>query len=80
MAWQVATLMPCDRASSLTGQILDGRYQVVKKLGEGGMSYVYLARETATNDTVATTSDVMQQPDQPLDRVDLLHPRSKAKG
>jgi serine/threonine-protein kinase len=42
-----------DRASSLTGQILDGRYQVVKKLGEGGMSYVYLARETATNDTVA---------------------------
>jgi serine/threonine-protein kinase len=42
-----------DRASTLTGQILDGRYQVVKKLGEGGMSYVYLARETATNDTVA---------------------------
>jgi eukaryotic-like serine/threonine-protein kinase len=42
-----------DRASSLTGQILDGRYQVIKKLGEGGMSYVYLARETATNDTVA---------------------------
>lgn len=42
-----------DRASSLTGQILDGRYQVIKKLGEGGMSYVYLARETATNNTVA---------------------------
>jgi serine/threonine protein kinase len=42
-----------DRASTLTGQILDGRYEVVKKLGEGGMSYVYLARETATNDTVA---------------------------
>ena len=42
-----------DRASTLTGQILDGRYQVLKKLGEGGMSYVYLARETATNETVA---------------------------
>lgn len=42
-----------DRASSLTGQVLDDRYQVLKKLGEGGMSYVYLARETATNDTVA---------------------------
>ena len=42
-----------DRASTLTGQVLDGRYQVLKKLGEGGMSYVYLARETATNDTVA---------------------------
>jgi serine/threonine-protein kinase len=42
-----------DRASTLTGQILDGRYQVLKKLGEGGMSYVYLARESATNETVA---------------------------
>jgi eukaryotic-like serine/threonine-protein kinase len=42
-----------DRASTLTGQVLDGRYQVLKKLGEGGMSFVYLARETATNDTVA---------------------------
>ncbi|MEO8295290.1 MAG: serine/threonine-protein kinase [Gemmatimonadota bacterium] len=42
-----------DRASTLTGQVLDGRYQVVKKLGEGGMSYVYLARESDTNDTVA---------------------------
>jgi eukaryotic-like serine/threonine-protein kinase len=42
-----------DRASTLTGQILDGRYQVIKKLGEGGMSYVYLARESATNETVA---------------------------
>jgi len=42
-----------DRASNLTNQLLDGRYQVGKKLGEGGMSYVYLARETATGETVA---------------------------
>src|SRR5467141_2413325 len=42
-----------DRASSLSGQILDTRYQVTKKLGEGGMSYVYLAREVATGKEVA---------------------------
>ena len=33
-----------DRASTLSNQILDARYQVLKKLGEGGMSYVYLAQ------------------------------------
>ncbi len=42
-----------DRAASLSGQVLDGRYQVQKKLGEGGMSYVYLAREVATGHDVA---------------------------
>jgi len=42
-----------DRASSLSGQILDSRYQVQKKLGEGGMSYVYLAREVSTGQDVA---------------------------
>ncbi len=42
-----------DRASSLTNQLLDDRYQVGKKLGEGGMSYVYLAREASSGETVA---------------------------
>src|SRR5438876_357417 len=42
-----------DRASSLSNQILDARYQVLKKLGEGWMSYVYLAKEISTGDTVA---------------------------
>jgi eukaryotic-like serine/threonine-protein kinase len=42
-----------DRAASLSGQLLDARYQVLKKLGEGGMSYVYLAREVATTAEVA---------------------------
>jgi serine/threonine-protein kinase len=42
-----------ERASSLSNQILDARYEVVKKLGEGGMSYVYLAREIATGDVIA---------------------------
>src|SRR3954471_18325928 len=41
------------RASTLTSQILDGRYEVLKKLGEGGMSYVYLAKEISSGDTVA---------------------------
>jgi serine/threonine-protein kinase len=42
-----------DRASSVTGQVLEGRYHVLRKLGEGGMSYVYLAKEIPTGDTVA---------------------------
>jgi serine/threonine-protein kinase len=42
-----------DRAASLSGQVLDSRYQVQEKLGEGGMSYVYLAREVATGHDVA---------------------------
>jgi serine/threonine-protein kinase len=42
-----------DRASTLSNEILDARYEVLKKLGEGGMSYVYLAREISSGDTVA---------------------------
>jgi serine/threonine-protein kinase len=37
----------------LSGQVLDARYEVQRKLGEGGMSYVYLAREISSGDTVA---------------------------
>lgn len=42
-----------DRAAALSGQLLDQRYEVQRKLGEGGMSYVYLAREVATGEAVA---------------------------
>ncbi len=42
-----------DRASSLLGEVLDSRYQVQNKLGEGGMSFVYLAREVSTGHDVA---------------------------
>jgi hypothetical protein len=42
-----------DRAASLSGHLLDSRYQVLKKLGEGGMSYVYLAKEVSTGQEVA---------------------------
>ena len=39
--------------SSLTGQILDQRYQINRKLGEGGMSYVYQAQDMVTGESVA---------------------------
>ncbi len=39
--------------ASLTGQVLDQRYQINRKLGEGGMSYVYQAQEIGTDKQVA---------------------------
>jgi serine/threonine protein kinase len=38
---------------SLTGQTLDQRYRINRKLGEGGMSYVYQAEEIGSGQTVA---------------------------
>jgi serine/threonine protein kinase len=41
------------KLASLTGQVLDQRYQIARKLGEGGMSYVYQAQEIETGRSVA---------------------------
>lgn len=41
------------RAGSLTNQVLDGRYKIARKLGEGGMSYVYEAHDMSTDESVA---------------------------
>ncbi len=40
-------------AATLSDQTLDRRYQVLKRLGEGGMSFVYEARDITTQDIVA---------------------------
>ena len=42
-----------DRCATLTGKLLDGRYQVGRRLGEGGMSYVYRAQDIETAAPVA---------------------------
>ena len=39
--------------TSLTGQILGDRYLISRRLGEGGMSYVYLARELGSGRELA---------------------------
>ena len=39
--------------ASLTGQVLDNRYHITRKLGEGGMSYVYQAQDIDTGQAVA---------------------------
>src|SRR5439155_17367755 len=38
---------------NLAGQTLEGRYEILKKIGEGGMSFVYLARDVATQEQYA---------------------------
>ncbi len=38
---------------NLTGRTLQGRYEIVKKVGEGGMSFVYLANDVATREKYA---------------------------
>jgi serine/threonine protein kinase len=39
--------------ANMSGQVLDGRYAISKKIGEGGMSYVYLAQDVATSERYA---------------------------
>ncbi len=53
-----ATPVPAARGAAtshanMTGQVLDRRYLIVKKVGEGGMSYVYLARDVSTEQRYA---------------------------
>jgi serine/threonine-protein kinase len=42
-----------DPASGLSGRVLDGRYQMEMRVGEGGMAYVYRAKDRETGRTVA---------------------------
>jgi len=42
-----------DPAKTLKDQVLDQRYRVVRKLGEGGMSFVYEAKDISTGEAVA---------------------------
>ena len=42
-----------DQAATLSNMVLDSRYQVMRRIGEGGMAYVYEARELNTHRVVA---------------------------
>lgn len=42
-----------DPASGLSGRVMDGRYQMEMRVGEGGMAYVYRAKDRESGRTVA---------------------------
>jgi eukaryotic-like serine/threonine-protein kinase len=42
-----------DRYATLAGSVLDGRYQVDRRMGEGGMAYVYRAEDLESGQAVA---------------------------
>jgi serine/threonine-protein kinase len=42
-----------NRAGSLNGEVLDGRYEVQRKLGEGGMAFVYEAKDRTNSESLA---------------------------
>lgn len=42
-----------DRYAALAGTVLDGRYEVDRRMGEGGMAYVYRAKDLETERVVA---------------------------
>jgi eukaryotic-like serine/threonine-protein kinase len=44
---------PAPERFTLTSQRIDNRYEVVRRLGEGGMSYVYEAKDLTRGETIA---------------------------
>jgi eukaryotic-like serine/threonine-protein kinase len=58
---------PASTSSQMIGTVLSGRYKLAAKLGSGGMSTVYLARDTTLDRDVAVKvmhREMSEQPDQ----------------
>ena len=51
--WRPPRAATTPRHANLVGELLDGRYRIERKVGEGGMSFVYLAHEEGTGERFA---------------------------
>ncbi len=60
-----------DSHAHLTGHVLDGRYAIEKKIGEGGMSFVYLARDAQTGqrDAIKVLSPALSRDKNAMERL-----------
>jgi serine/threonine-protein kinase len=71
---------PVPRQDPLIGTVLDGRYKILKLLGQGGMGKVYLAHQLATERKVAVKTMLAPDEDKDSELLKFFRHEMKALG